>query len=125
MNRFDVWKQLTVVAMILMVVTWTVNARPPSKAISLAVIGTYESGIFDDSAAEIVAHDPATQRLFVTNAANGTIDILDISTPTDPQKITDFSVGGGGAEQRRREGRDRRGGGGSRPPHQPGDGGVL
>ena len=96
MKRFDVWKQLTMVAMMLMVVTWTVSARPPSEEISIAVIGTYESGIFDDSAAEIVAHDPATQRLFVTNAANGTVDILDISDPTDPQKIGDFNVGGGG-----------------------------
>ena len=96
MKRFNVWMRLTVVAMMLMVATWTVSAGPPSKAISLAVIGTYETGIFDDSAAEIVAHDPATQRLFVTNSANRTIDILDISTPANPQRITDFSVGGGG-----------------------------
>ena len=54
------------------------------KAVSLEVLGTYESGIFDDSAAEIVGHDPASQQLFVINGGNKTVDILDISDPTSP-----------------------------------------
>ena len=58
------------------------------KAISLEVLGTYESGIFDDSAAEIVGHDPESQRLFVINGGNKTVDILDISDPTRPD-LTD------------------------------------
>lgn len=53
-------------------------------------IGTYSSGIFDESAAEIVAHDAKTQRLFVVNASTGKIDILDIQTPTNPSLI--FSI---------------------------------
>lgn len=56
-------------------------------SVTLNPIGTYSSGVFDDSAAEIVAHDPATQRLFVTNASEGTVDMLDMSDPTVPTLI--------------------------------------
>ena len=60
------------------------------KSVTLEVLGTYESGIFDDSAAEIVAHDPVNQRLFVINAADSVVDVLDISNPTDPTH--DFEI---------------------------------
>lgn len=49
--------------------------------ISLEKISTYYNDVFAESATEIVAHDPATQRLFVTNGFTGAIDILDISSP--------------------------------------------
>ena len=58
------------------------NAARPS--VELRVLRTYDHGSFDEAAAEIVAHDPATQRLFVVNAENSTIDILDISDPSSP-----------------------------------------
>ena len=62
------------------------------KSVTLEVLGTYESGIFDDSAAEIVAHDPANQRLFVINSADSVVDVLDISDPTDPTHDFDIDV---------------------------------
>lgn len=55
--------------------------------IELNVLGTYASGIFDESAAEIVAHDPANQRLFVINANDSTVDVLDIQDPEQPVKL--------------------------------------
>lgn len=55
--------------------------------IQLNVLGTYASGIFDESAAEIVAHDPANQRLFVINANDSTVDVLDIQNPEQPVKL--------------------------------------
>ena len=55
------------------------------NTVELTPIGTYATGIFDDGAAEIVAHDAATQRLFVVNGADATIDVLDISDPSNPQ----------------------------------------
>jgi 2',3'-cyclic-nucleotide 2'-phosphodiesterase (5'-nucleotidase family) len=55
--------------------------------IQLNPIGTYETGIFDASAAEIVVHDPQTQRLFVVNASTPAVDVLDISDPTNPTKL--------------------------------------
>ncbi|MFU8840754.1 MAG: choice-of-anchor I family protein [Nitriliruptoraceae bacterium] len=62
--------------------------------IELSVLGTYATGVFDQSAAEIVAHDPATQRLFVVNAQSGLVDVLDISDPTDPTRLFDLNPGG-------------------------------
>ncbi len=40
-----------------------------NPAITLSELGTYTTGIFDDSAAEINAYDPGTKRLFVVNGA--------------------------------------------------------
>ena len=58
-----------------------------SKGLSLNKIGEYRSGVFDDGATEIAAYDSGTQRLFVTNGADKTIDILDLSDPVSPTKV--------------------------------------
>ncbi len=57
--------------------------------IELNVLGSYqaEGEVFDKSAAEIVAHDPANQRLFLVNALASTIDVLDINDPSLPVKL--------------------------------------
>ena len=62
------------------------------KKINLSKIGTFTS----EDGAEIVAHDPTTQRLFVTTG--DTVEIIDISDPANPTKVSDIdvtSVGGG------------------------------
>jgi DNA-binding beta-propeller fold protein YncE len=67
--------------------------------LDLALIGRYSSNIFQQSAAEIVAHDPQTQRLFVINAAAAAIDVLNITDPTEPVLLQtiDASAEGAGA----------------------------
>lgn len=80
------------------------TAGPPSgrgavrpsgpMSIELAALGTYDSGVFDESAAEIVAHDPTTQRLFVVNADDGVLDVLDVSDPTAPVKASTIAAAG-------------------------------
>jgi len=60
------------------------------------VLGTYRTGLFDESAAEIVAYDPESQRLFVVNANDAQIDILDASDPTSPTKIKSVDFDGAG-----------------------------
>ncbi|WP_081942702.1 choice-of-anchor I family protein [Myxosarcina sp. GI1] len=55
-----------------------------ANSINLNPIGSYETGIFDEGAAEITVYDPASQRLFVVNGADTAIDALDISDPTNP-----------------------------------------
>lgn len=72
-----------------------VHAAPPAKPINLTPIGTYASGIFGAGGAEIAAHDPATQRLFVVNAADVSVDVLDISNPAAPTKIGNLDLGEG------------------------------
>lgn len=58
-------------------------AQPSEPAISLRAIGSYRDG--RPGSAEIVAFDPATRSLFVTNAADNRIDILSIADPTSPR----------------------------------------
>ena len=62
----------------------------PATAIRLTPIGSFESGIFDDSAAEIAAFDPLGQNIFVTNNAANQIDVLSASDPTNP--FLNFSI---------------------------------
>ncbi|WP_414549781.1 choice-of-anchor I family protein [Anabaena sp. CCY 0017] len=56
----------------------------PAEAVSLKPIGTYSTGSFDASAAEIPTYDPVSQRLFVVNAGAKSIDVISISDPTNP-----------------------------------------
>ncbi len=63
-----------------------------SAQISLNLLGTYATNIFDDGAAEIVAFDSATQRLYVVNGGDATIDILDISNPSSPSLLSQINV---------------------------------
>ncbi|WP_293123939.1 choice-of-anchor I family protein [Okeania sp. SIO1I7] len=64
----------------------------PSKAIGLSFtpVGTYATGVFDESAARITAFDPNSDRLFVVNDDSLAIDVLDISNPNTPG--LDFSI---------------------------------
>ncbi|QVL47385.1 MAG: choice-of-anchor I family protein [Thiocapsa sp.] len=62
--------------------------------IAIAPLGTYATGVFAESAAEIVAHDPRTQRLFVVNAQSLSVDVLDIRTPSAPQLLFSVNLGG-------------------------------
>ncbi|MCG8382220.1 MAG: choice-of-anchor I family protein [Gammaproteobacteria bacterium] len=54
------------------------------SSIALSFIGRYETGEFDESAAEIVDFDPATDMAFVVNANSGQIDVIDASSPASP-----------------------------------------
>ena len=67
--------------------------------IELNVVGSYqaEGEVFDESAAEIVAHDPSNQRLFVVNALASTIDVLDINDPAMPVKLSTIDATAEGA----------------------------
>lgn len=84
---------LSIFLFFLVIVQFQENAQAQVlDDLQLKPIGTYETGIFDDGGSEIPAYDAATQRLFVTNGANGVIDVLDISDPTNPTKLFDLSV---------------------------------
>ncbi|MDN4476912.1 choice-of-anchor I family protein [Demequina sp. SYSU T00192] len=63
-------------------------------ALSLTPIGTHETGVFDESAAEIVQFHAATQRLFTVDALAGQVRVLDASDPTDPTELLDLVTAG-------------------------------
>ncbi|MGO1667038.1 choice-of-anchor I family protein [Flaviflexus sp.] len=67
---------------------------PESSPIALTPVGSYDSGVFDDSAAEIVAYLPDLKATVVVNAAEGTVDVLDSSDPTNPEKTGTLPVAG-------------------------------
>ncbi len=56
-----------------------------AQAPFLTPLGSYREGSYNEGAAEIVAHDPQTHRLYVVNGAKRTVDILDAR---DPMRIT-------------------------------------
>lgn len=78
-------------------------APEPEKtpvSLTLEKIGSYQSGIFLQSAAEITAFDPVTKRGFVVNAQKGALDVLDMSNPNAPRMVasldaTKLSLGAG------------------------------
>lgn len=55
------------------------------STITLQKIGGFDGGVL--GAAEITAYDPQSKRLFVVNGANNTVDVLDISDPTKPNRV--------------------------------------
>lgn len=66
----------------------------PAPDVTLTPLGTYATGAFDEGASEITAYDPDTHRVFVVNAQAGTVDILDISDPSSPQKVGQLDTPG-------------------------------
>lgn len=74
-------------------------AAAPALAMAqnLTPVGRYETGVFDESAAEIVAYDKGSKRLFVVNGDAKAIDILDLSDPAAPKKVGALDVQAHGA----------------------------
>ncbi|WP_284522815.1 choice-of-anchor I family protein [Corynebacterium aquatimens] len=66
-----------------------------AASVKMAAIGSYGAGIFNESAAEIVAYHPASKRILTVNANSGKIDVLDAADPTAPQKIGEVFGGEG------------------------------
>lgn len=66
----------------------------PNPAIQLSLLGRYAPAdrVFESSAAEIVAHDPVTQQLFVVNGQTASIDILSLATPTTPTLVGSIAI---------------------------------
>ncbi len=69
-----------------------VRDAPADSAVSLRPLGSYETGVFDQSAAEIV--HAYKNRLFVVNAQAGAVDVLDNGNPAAPTKL--YSITGTG-----------------------------
>lgn len=61
-----------------------------AQSVDLTPIGTFASGIVGGS--EIVAHDPTTQRLFITNGGANRIDIIGIANPAAPNLISSIDL---------------------------------
>ena len=78
----------------LTVFTIGVFAQTPN----MKFVSRYETGLFDEGAAEIVAYSNLKDRLLFTNAFANTVTVLDVTVPSLPQKVKDIDLtpfGGG------------------------------
>ena len=69
----------------------TLAAAEPQD-IEINAIGSVAAGTYEASAAEIAAHDPETQRVFVVNAQLAQIDVVSIADPAHPRIIDTLDV---------------------------------
>ncbi|KRF07956.1 alkaline phosphatase [Nocardioides sp. Soil777] len=74
------------------VVPEPVSVSAAGAALSVTPIGSYETGVFDESAAEIVEHYAPAQRLLVVNAAQALVEVLDVSDASTPTKLFDVQT---------------------------------
>ncbi len=75
---------------------FTFSQSAQGMKLSLELLGTHETGIFDEGAAEIPAYDPTSGRVFVVNGFANEITVLDINNPRNPLALSPISLTGGG-----------------------------
>ena len=61
-----------------------------SNSLSLNLLSSFSNSITGSNSAEIVVHDPTTQRLYIANSIGAKLDILDFINPSSPSLL--FSV---------------------------------
>ena len=61
-------------------------AEATPASLTLEKIGGY-THTGGEASAEITAHDPLSQGLFVVNGALGSVDVLDLSDPSNPVSV--------------------------------------
>ncbi|GAA1729238.1 hypothetical protein GCM10009809_25970 [Isoptericola hypogeus] len=76
------------------VVDHPVSLSADGAGLALRPLGAYATGVFDESAAEIVAHHAGTQRLFSVNAQAGEVTVLDVARPSSPRKLFALKAAG-------------------------------
>ncbi|MFV8753864.1 choice-of-anchor I family protein [Nannocystaceae bacterium ST9] len=59
----------------------------------LVPLGTWATGIFDEGAAEIVDHHAGSQRLFVVDGADESVDVLDLADPSNLTLVDQLAIG--------------------------------
>jgi YVTN family beta-propeller protein len=73
------------------------TAPVATQDISLELVTSFATGIQGDDAAEIVAYDSASQRLFASNSEANAIDVIDFSDPANPALLTPIDISALGA----------------------------
>ena len=77
-------------AIAVMAITFTgLNAQKP---FTLKPVATHYTDVFNQGSAEIVAYDPASKKLFFSNALANTIGVLDISNPLSPKSVDTIAL---------------------------------
>ncbi|HHY58961.1 MAG TPA: calcium-binding protein [Chloroflexi bacterium] len=72
--------------------TPTAQAQDAPPSLTIRPLGAYATGQLDAAAAEIVAYHAGTQRAYVVNGGDKTLDILDVSDPTAPALVSQVDM---------------------------------
>lgn len=67
-------------------------APAPSNALQLNLLSSFSNGASGTNSAEIVAHDPSTQRLYIANSIGAKLDIVDFINPSSPVLLNSLSI---------------------------------
>lgn len=67
-------------------------APAAANTISLNLLGSYQNFVSGTNSAEIVVHDPTTQRLYIANSIAGKLDIIDFINPSTPTLIASINI---------------------------------
>lgn len=60
--------------------------------IQLNKIGGYETGVFDEGAAEIISYNASNQYLYSVNSNDVSVDIISLVDPTNPSKVNSVDI---------------------------------
>ncbi len=91
-NKVNMRVRLGLLIVLVLAVSAAVSAAVSGPTIHLDLIGRYETGVFAEGAAEIVAFDASSARLFVINANAGRVDVLDLSDPATPALLSPIDL---------------------------------
>lgn len=64
----------------------------PSNALSLNLLSSFSNSLSGANSAEIVAHDPSTQRLYIANSIGGKLDIVNFANPSSPSLLLSVPI---------------------------------
>jgi hypothetical protein len=67
-------------------------APTQSRDLTLSLLSSYQNGASGTNSAEIVVHDPSTQRLYVANSVGGKLDILSLANPAAITSVASISM---------------------------------
>ncbi|MBK6522627.1 MAG: T9SS type A sorting domain-containing protein [Sphingobacteriaceae bacterium] len=71
------------------------NDKPipsPTNSITLNLLASFSNSLTGLNSAEIVAHDPTTQRLYIANSIGAKLDIVNFINPSAPSLFASISV---------------------------------
>ncbi len=71
------------------------NDKPipsPSNALNLNLLSSFSNSITGANSAEIVAHDPTTQRLYIANSVGSKLDIVNFINPSAPVLLSSINT---------------------------------
>jgi len=96
MRRFRRAVALTAAALLVPAAAVAAPSPPDGGEITLRALGTYDGFVDQDENAEgyaeIVAFDPASDRMFISNDVQQRLDIVSIADPTNPTLVTSVDV---------------------------------